>query len=187
MFRCSLPICLQCCTRWQSGITGLEGKSKFRFTQPGNFSWVFQFLLTWHRELLHCLCKWNAGAATTEEVSHSSISVAKNFSVLCNAFRNIFLLLLGSSPRTTFRHKNKWTGTLQTFSSFKLAVQAWLLQEGFSGALNFVQFSPLGLFAGEGAAAQEVVVWGYERAFWASLFVSPCCKLVEVFQERETC
>lgn len=27
------------------------------------------------------------------------------------------------------------------FSSFKLAVQAWLFQEGFSGTLNFVQFS----------------------------------------------
>lgn len=162
-------------------------QNSVRFTHAGNCSWVFQFLLTWHGELLQCLCEWNAGAAATEEMSHSSISVAKDFSVLCNAFRNIFLLLLGSSPRTTFTHKNisKWTGTLQTFSSFKSAVQAWLLQEGFSGTLNFVLFSPLDLFAGGGAAAREVIVWGYECVFWASLFVMPRWKLVEVCFKKE--
>lgn len=171
----------------QGSLVLKASQNSVRFTHAGSCSWVSQFLLTWHRELLHCLCKWNAGAAATEEMSHSSISVAKDFSVLCNAFRNIFLLLLGSSPRTTFRHKNisKWTGTLQTFSSFKLALQAWLLQEVFSGTLNFVRFSSLGLFAGGGAAAQEVIGRGTECVFWASLSVMPPWRLVEVCFKKE--
>lgn len=70
-------------------------------------------------------------------------------------------------------------------SSFKLALRAWLLQEVFSGTLNFVQFSSLGLFAGAGAAAQEVIGRGSECVFWASLSVMPPWRLVEVCFKKE--
>lgn len=63
-------------------------------------------------------------------------------------------------------------------------MQAWLLQEGFSGTLTFVQFSPLGLFAGGGAAAPELIVWGMNVSS-EHLFVVPCWKFVEVCFKKE--
>lgn len=72
-------------------------------------------------------------------------------------------ILLG--PRLGIKASANEQAHYRLFSSFKSAVQAWLLQEGFSGTLILVQFSPLSLFAGGGAAAQEVIVGGYECVF----------------------
>lgn len=97
-------------------------------------------------------------------MSHSSISVAKAFSAQCNALRNTFLLLLGSSTATCRRiDSSELTGSLQTSASFEIGC-AVLASAGRcrSGVfLELVFLSAPGLSAGGGAAAKERAVWGY--------------------------